>query len=722
MNNTLSVTTHPVVSLSITDNGMVLNSSDPIETMNWSHVAEGSLPYLRWVPMLLEQGLAEQTGETTLLISNNRLFTVLEMEEAGELLGFCDILPPPSPYTLELKNTAYLASKNLAFEYAFFRGAHPEFPKRTGCFLETGDQHYRLSSEMFQLLEAVDAFNILPVDQKGTAENLRHFAHIKLFCNRDTVSLTPTLENETAVIPQRFGIGLEIDENARLSLTPKVAGVDPDILKQAFYRHGDGQAFYHLQMPGGERVRIVIPEEMQQAFTHMRRHLTGLTGKERDEALLNPLSAFEGVCPAERIELDDWMAERAHLNLKLADYGPRVKEIGPYVFQPVPRLRRVSCLTFLDQVEPPGGFELVLGGENSAPEHAVKNREEAEDLLQQAEDALARGQPTIVLSGESGHPVILPVSASLIDQLRQTVETWKVSVPEGHPEKTAPVSPQKETGDAFLIIEDEYVEQTIQHKDLTLVYERPGALIETLTGQPFELKSFQQAGVTWLQSSFRCKRSGVLLADDMGLGKTLQVLTFLAWLIETGKPEAFPPEPPYDAQQPILIVAPVILLENWKNEIEKFFAHHGSVFHPFLILNSQTIRSFIQNPEKRGREYKVGEPLLDLERLRNHRVIITNYDTVKNYQLSLGRIQWTALIADEAQAIKNEKTAVTFAMKALASNAHFKIAMSGTPIENGLMDLWCDHGLHLSGPPTGNSQGFCPALRIPGNSGRFGWR
>ena len=114
----------------------------------------------------------------------------------------------------------------------------------------------------------------------------------------------------------------------------------------------------------------------------------------------------------------------------------------------------------------------------------------------------------------------------------------------------------------------------------------------------------------------------------MGLGKTLQVLTFLAWAIEQGelaKGSSNSDAAPWD---PILIVIPVTLLENetWMDDMRKFFAGQGSVFQPWLILHGARLREYSRK-DVEGRETEIGQPKLDFEKLRQNRVILTNYET-----------------------------------------------------------------------------------------------
>lgn len=172
----------------------------------------------------------------------------------------------------------------------------------------------------------------------------------------------------------------------------------------------------------------------------------------------------------------------------------------------------------------------------------------------------------------------------------------------------------------------------------------------------FKLLPHQIEGVAWLQSLSR-SNSGALLGDDMGLGKTLQILSYVDWTIDY--------QTEIGTNKPNIIVAPVTLLENWENEFKRFF-----------------------EPQVRFRRY-FGKAMqeIDLFNLDKEDVILTTYETLRSKQLVLGRINWYSAILDEAQRIKTPGTLVTNAAKAL--NAEFKIAMTGTPVENSWMDLWC---------------------------------
>lgn len=177
------------------------------------------------------------------------------------------------------------------------------------------------------------------------------------------------------------------------------------------------------------------------------------------------------------------------------------------------------------------------------------------------------------------------------------------------------------------------------------------------------LKPHQREGVEWLWRQYKRGRHGVLLADDMGLGKTLQIAAFLA-LQRATEPER--------SGSPTLVVAPVILLDNWAEELTKFF--RPDVFASLLVLYGDTLRR-----HKR-------EGVLDVSAIHGADYVLTNYETLQSHQLSLLAVDWNVVVLDEAQSIKNGDTARARAARGL--KRRFGICSTGTPVENRLGDLW----------------------------------
>lgn len=193
-----------------------------------------------------------------------------------------------------------------------------------------------------------------------------------------------------------------------------------------------------------------------------------------------------------------------------------------------------------------------------------------------------------------------------------------------------------------------------------------------------ELKDHQRDGLAWLQKMWRHSPSacrGALLADDMGLGKTIQLLAFMASLIEV--------EPRID---PFLVIAPVSLLDNWKAEIEKFFVA-GTMDVLTLYGSNLAAKRAPKSALDEGLIESGSPKLLAPGWLGSAKVVLTTYETLRDLEFSLAVQKWSVMVCDEAQKIKNPNAMVTRAAK--KQNARLKIACTGTPVENTLADLWC---------------------------------
>lgn len=193
-----------------------------------------------------------------------------------------------------------------------------------------------------------------------------------------------------------------------------------------------------------------------------------------------------------------------------------------------------------------------------------------------------------------------------------------------------------------------------------------------------ELKQHQDYGVAWFQhlvSKGPAECRGALLADDMGLGKTLQLLSLLGWYYERW-PEAVPS----------VILAPKSLLENWKNEVDKFFTPS---FPELLVLYDDTLKARKQPLgliDSQLQDKGIFE-LLTPGWVGTAKIIVTTYEVLTAFEFSFAKQPFAFVICDEAQRIKTPGTLVTLAAKKL--KADFRIACTGTPVENSLADLWC---------------------------------
>ncbi|MEE3664506.1 type I Zorya anti-phage system protein ZorD [Brenneria sp. g21c3] len=202
-------------------------------------------------------------------------------------------------------------------------------------------------------------------------------------------------------------------------------------------------------------------------------------------------------------------------------------------------------------------------------------------------------------------------------------------------------------------------------------------VLPTLLKEHIQLREHQHQGLAWLQQLFLKSPnevSGCLLADDMGLGKTLQILAFLMWYIETNP-----------LGLPTMIVAPVSLLDNWERELDNFFYTAGV---EVLKLYGDAVRSVKFRKDEIPPELKAKgiKNLLRPGWIANAHIVLTTYETLRDQEFSLARQQWAIMVCDEAQKIKNPAALITHAANAVP--AQFKVACTGTPVENTLVDLW----------------------------------
>jgi superfamily II DNA or RNA helicase len=205
------------------------------------------------------------------------------------------------------------------------------------------------------------------------------------------------------------------------------------------------------------------------------------------------------------------------------------------------------------------------------------------------------------------------------------------------------------------------------------------------------LRGYQREGVRWLWFMTRLGL-GACLADDMGLGKTIQTLALLLQL----KREAAVAQ----ASVPSLLIAPASLLANWKSEIERFAPDLEVFFaHPSENL-AQTLKDVAVDPAR------------CLSRID---LVITTYGLLTRLPW-LRQIDWRLVVLDEAQAIKNPASRQALAVKELRAQA--RIALTGTPVENRVGDLWSLFSFICPGL-LGSAAEFGKTIkRLSGNQGR----
>lgn len=168
------------------------------------------------------------------------------------------------------------------------------------------------------------------------------------------------------------------------------------------------------------------------------------------------------------------------------------------------------------------------------------------------------------------------------------------------------------------------------------------------------LRPYQLYGYRWLRT-LEANGFGGILADEMGLGKTLQMLSTLLGMKQDGE------------KKPSLIICPASLVYNWKEEAKKFTPSLSTT----ILAGTKSERKQLMEALKEG---------------AGTDVYITSYDTLKRDVVLYDNVSFAAIVLDEAQFAKNQNAQVTKAIKTLKASARF--ALTGTPIENRLSELW----------------------------------
>ncbi|UZQ56011.1 DEAD/DEAH box helicase [Trichothermofontia sichuanensis B231] len=187
----------------------------------------------------------------------------------------------------------------------------------------------------------------------------------------------------------------------------------------------------------------------------------------------------------------------------------------------------------------------------------------------------------------------------------------------------------------------------------TLTNQRSLTPIDPPRGFRGELRPYQARGVGWLAFLERWGL-GACLADDMGLGKTIQCIAFLLFLQEQGALDA-----------PVLLICPTSVLGNWEREVRRF---------------GPSLKTLVHHGDKRTKGKAFGRAV------QGKHLIISSYALAYRDLKEFQQIQWRGLVIDEAQNIKNPQAKQAQAIRELS--AHFRIALTGTPVENRLSELW----------------------------------
>ncbi|MCF8448191.1 MAG: restriction endonuclease [Bacteroidia bacterium] len=573
-----------------------------------------------------------------------------------EILKLSDIdkqildLPYCYPYEIFIESDGVLTQNNFKFKYGFYdftpNGTRLS-TNRNGTVIYVDDIPYLLSENQYRICEAIDEFNNLIDSQKGKVINLKKLSELKILSNESGLTLEHFLNNQELFIPDK--IKLDIDfKNGFLEISPKIEIDNATGFTSTFDRLPIVRDGYSITGSNGETTRVVINENQKAQLKIVK-----------ENRKIDDKDLIEGL-----VEHPELYFDENEIDFTVF-YSERVKEIGIYnpKFYPF-------ASPYKSQWIPGIGVKDKIQGEKKI---FFKTHTKLNSFIEQKEEAKKRGAKTVEWEN-----VEIP-----IDEAEKFIAIAKKQFEN----QNEPIKQDKKTENEVLIIKEnaeltEFTNGNELPESLKHNFYEIGNLVEGIN-----LMEHQKEGVSWLQSLCKGNFAGGLLADDMGLGKTLQLLYFIEWHSQH-----------FNENKPFLIVAPVSLLENWENEYKNFFNPQNL---PLRKLYGSVSLTKDNNPAQNQ---------IDAKKLQNKQIILTNYETLRMYQISLGLVDFAVIALDEAQKIKTPGTLITNASKAL--KADFKIAMTGTPVENTLVDIWCIMDFAVPGL-LGNAKDFAKEFQKP---------
>jgi SNF2 family DNA or RNA helicase len=638
-------------------------------TLNWSAFESGVsfqylhqgqfLPLQEWESAPIELGYAQQLFIQELLDNGQAEAS----EEAlfishDQICQFSNadlpLLNLPSRFKGDIRIDAdgELGRSDFHLNWGFYEHFQGErlAVQRTGCILKStnNNQSFLINQPQFELCQILEQFSEKNQQNRDRHQDWLIFAQIKTLAEKAGATLDSYLKNENVVVPEQIQLQLEKEEDD-LTISPEIQADDASAFQQRFERFPRVQPTYTASKENGERIRFAFSPSQQQELEKVKK-LSRVTGTEKQKILEHPEQFFD----PDIIDLDLFSKRVLEIGLYKPKFYPF---ITPYKSQWIP------------------GFLVETSDQDRQKIHF-----DTQEKLTEFKSAISHAQSN---KGETvlweNLQIPIPEAQSILEI---SEKQWQ------QPEQ--PYKAKDKNGKKVLIIK-ENIENLEHEESQSQVAEEP-VFIHRYSPPPhlkpkFQILNHQQEGIAWLQSLSLDGFSGALLADDMGLGKTLQGLSFIKWHAQKERSQS----------RTYLIVAPVSLLENWEAEYERFFD----------VCDLPMIKAYGQNlNELLGHSHW----LQSVEALQQPQIVLTTYETLRRNQLVFCAVEWAVVLLDEAQKIKNPGTLITNSAKAL--KADFRLAATGTPVENTLVDLWCIMDFAVPGL-LGSAKSFAQTYQNP---------
>lgn len=613
---------------------------------------EGDSP--QWEDIHTELDMLEMEGKAVKVGDSYRIShetAVSFSRDERELLT----LPPIFPYPLFVGKEGLPQNNSFRLKVNFQKADGTYFmnPEVIGSYIDIRPGCcYMCSEAQYAILKSASSCNAeigrLKEREKILACSLRYVALIKENAKKIDARLDPFLEKIDVVAPDYLSISVKEDTDGTYYASPIILNADgsPYGEKDAseFGRKFKNGSKAQRSYMGKDRTYYVFDQEQQDGLQQIKK-ARKLTKEQAKTLVLSPQSVFTG----------------APFRFDRGEYSDRVIEYGAFIAKNYPYLKGIEG-GWLPEEGSVGREDLDGIDELDEPEVTEENVAILKELI---ENAFAKNKSSISYQGKT-----YKLTGAFIEKVMGKDDVTDSTGGSADGEK-----PKEDRGN--LISEEnaesvgyEQANEQRRQKRREARFRKLGAdlsMEQVLSGfkddvVPF---SYQKEGIRWMAQNWKAGYQGVLLADDMGLGKTMQVLGLIS-----GIKNAYGEKD----MNSVLVVAPVSLLANWESEFIHFVKE--GVFEEIVPLYGNSFRDF-----KRGHDLR-----LDFSPVAKNRIVLTSYETLRNYDISFGCIDWSFMVLDEAQKIKNPVTLITNAVKSMKYD--FAIAITGTPVENAWVDLW----------------------------------
>lgn len=645
-----------------------------------------------------------KTADANVLWLSEEFIASLELDQALDI-G----LPADVPFSFWVRFNGPFVSSDSSVSYAWHDQSGAKISTREeGGLLLVGTKKFRIPSSLACIKRACVKFNATGsnLDERLTAVSelksaIESASGVKIgtdkqledmrFRHASAVSISPTLEKGGVNFDPVF-FSAEVQSKARdrseqvreqdSLLTPelqrKLAGsFRTQSVAKMTYVLDRGE---YLYIDPSLRVALDVIKDYQSRSAEERARFV-----RSPQSFIHERYVSAGYPAAKAEELTEGSFVETDL------FSARVIEIGLWQPPVLPFVKRAPNQWF------PEEFGLKIGT------RTVKvTEEQIKPLAENLAAAIAKGEAEITVPNSEQ---TIPATQDALDALNAILRLFFNEPSVEVPKLATSTEPQAKSGvkqtskqKSILLVQDNFTSESFvsqfQRRAAVAGFEKTGGLITSP-------KSHQIEGIAWMQQAWSFGYPGVLLADDMGLGKTLQALAFMSWLREVRAKQSA-------LKKAVLVVAPISLLGNWIAEAKRHLeiGWLGTI----ACLYGDDLRRFKQFSAGRA-DVIEGRATLDVDALRNCDWILTTYETMRDYNLSLGLVDFSLIIFDEMQKIKNPQSMMTSAAQAL--NGDFKIGLTGTPIENSLADIWTLFDTLMPGAlGLGNLRDFLAKYRV----------